>query len=64
MTVLALESLGLEPIRDEISLITLGDQSVLARSFIAGKIDGAYLSYGYRPILKEVKHRSPRQIRG
>ena len=30
---------------------------MLARSFIAGKIDGAYLSYGYRPILKEVKHR-------
>ena len=53
MTVLALESLGIDPVRDHITLITLGDQSVLARSFIAGKIDGTYLSYGYRPILKE-----------
>jgi ABC-type nitrate/sulfonate/bicarbonate transport system substrate-binding protein len=57
MTVLALENLGIEPTRDNITLITLGDQSVLARSFMAGKIDGAYLSYGYRPILKEIKHR-------
>jgi hypothetical protein len=43
---------------DQIKLITLGDQSVLAKSFIAGKIDGTYLSYGYRPVLKEVKHRN------
>jgi ABC-type nitrate/sulfonate/bicarbonate transport system substrate-binding protein len=35
----------------------LGDQSVLTRSFIAGKVDGAYVSYGYRPLLKDVKHR-------
>jgi ABC-type nitrate/sulfonate/bicarbonate transport system substrate-binding protein len=57
MTVLALENLGMEPTRDNIALITLGDQSVLARSFIAGKVDGAYLSYGYRSVLKDVKHR-------
>ncbi len=57
MTMLALENLGLEPTRDNITLITLGDQSVLARSFMAGKIDGTYLSYGYRPVLKETKHR-------
>jgi hypothetical protein len=57
MTVLALENLGIEPTRDQIRLITLGDQSVAAKSFIAGKIDGTYLSYGYRPVLKEVKHR-------
>lgn len=57
LTVLALEYLGLEPTRDNISLLTLGDQSVLARSFIAGRIDGAYLSYGSRPRLKDFKHR-------
>lgn len=57
MTILALEHLGLEPARNNISMLTLGDQSVLARSFIAGKIDGTYLSYGYKPLLKEVKHR-------
>jgi len=57
MTVLALEYLGVEPTRDHITLITLGDQSVLTRSFIAGKIDGVYVSHGYRPMLKDVKHR-------
>lgn len=57
MTVLALEHLGLESTRDKISLVTLGDQRVLAQSLIAGKIDGAYLGYGYRPLLKERKHR-------
>src|SRR5437773_11396617 len=57
MTVLALEYLGMEPARDNIALMTLGDQSVLTRSLIAGKIDGAYVSYGYRPLLKDLKHR-------
>ena len=57
MTVLAPEYLGMEPTRDHIALMTLGDQSVLTRSFIAGKVDGAHVSYGYRPLLKDVKHR-------
>jgi len=57
MTVLALEYLGMEPTRDNIALITLGDESVLPRSFIAGKIDGAYVSYSYVPLLKKIKHR-------
>lgn len=57
MTVLALEYLGMEPTRDNIALLTLGDQSVLTQSFIAGKVDGAYMSYGYRPLLKNAKHR-------
>jgi NitT/TauT family transport system substrate-binding protein len=57
LTILALEYFGLEPTRDNIGLLTLGDQSVLTRSFVAGRIDGAYLSYGYRPRLKDVKHR-------
>ena len=57
MTVLALEYLGMEPTRDNIALITLGDESILTRSSIAGKIDGAYVSYGYAPLLKNVKHR-------
>ena len=57
MTVLALEHLGLEPARDKIALTPLGDQSLLAQAFIAGRIDGAYLSYGYRPLLKDMDHR-------
>ncbi len=57
MTVLALEHLGLESTRVKISMATLGDQRVLAQSLIAGKIVGAYLSYGYRPLLKEHKYR-------
>jgi len=57
MTVLALEHLGMEPTRDHIALTTLGDPSVLTQSLVAKRVDGAYVSYGYRPILKVVKHR-------
>jgi NitT/TauT family transport system substrate-binding protein len=57
MTVLALEHLGLEPNRDDVSLVVIGDQSVLARAFMAGRIDGAYLSYGYRHVLRDTRHR-------
>jgi NitT/TauT family transport system substrate-binding protein len=57
MTMLALEHLGLEPVRDNISLVVVGDQSVLARAFAARRIDGAYLSYGYRTVIRNAPHR-------
>jgi ABC-type nitrate/sulfonate/bicarbonate transport system substrate-binding protein len=57
MTLLALEYFGLEPNRDDVSLVVIGDQSVLARAFMASRIDGAYLSYGYRHVLRDTKHR-------
>jgi ABC-type nitrate/sulfonate/bicarbonate transport system substrate-binding protein len=37
--ILALEHFGLDPIRDKISLIAAGDQSVLAQALVAGTID-------------------------
>jgi NitT/TauT family transport system substrate-binding protein len=37
--ILALEYFGLDPVRDKISLIAAGDQSVLAQALIAGTID-------------------------
>jgi NitT/TauT family transport system substrate-binding protein len=37
--ILALEYFGLDPVRDKISLIAAGDQSVLAQALVAGTID-------------------------
>ena len=53
MTMLALEHLGLEPTRDKILLMVLGDQSVLTQALASGGIDATYLSYTYSASLKE-----------
>jgi len=37
--ILALEHFGLDPVKDKISLIAAGDQSVLAQALVAGTID-------------------------
>ena len=52
MTMLALEHLGLEPTRDKITLLILGDQSVLTPALATGSIDAAYLSETYSATLK------------
>ena len=52
MTMLALEHLGLEPTRDKIALLLLGDQSVLTPALATGGIDAAYLSETYSATLK------------
>jgi NitT/TauT family transport system substrate-binding protein len=52
MTMLALEHLGLEPTRDKITLLLLGDQSVLTPALATGGIDAAYLSETYSATLK------------
>jgi len=52
MTMLALEHLGLEPTRDKITLLILGDQSVLTPALSTGGIDAAYLSDTYSVPLK------------
>jgi ABC-type nitrate/sulfonate/bicarbonate transport system substrate-binding protein len=52
MTMLALEHLGLEPTRDKITLLILGDQSVLTPALATGNIDAAYLSETYSAPLK------------
>ncbi len=53
MTMLALEHLGLEPARDKILLMVLGDQSILTQALATGGIDATYLSYTYSASLKE-----------
>ncbi len=53
MTMLALEHLGLEPTRDKILLMVLGDQSILTQAIATGGIDATYLSYSYSATLKE-----------
>ena len=53
MTMLALEHLGLEPTRDKILVMVVGDQPVLTQALAAGGVDAAYLSYTYTASLKE-----------
>jgi ABC-type nitrate/sulfonate/bicarbonate transport system substrate-binding protein len=53
LAMLALEHLGLEPNRDKILVIVLGDQPVLTQAMATGKIDAAYLGYTFSTLLKE-----------
>ena len=53
LAMLALEHLGLEPNRDKILVMVLGDQPVLTQAMATGKIDAAYLGYTFSTLLKE-----------
>ncbi len=53
LTMLTLEHFRLEPVRDKISLMVVGDHPVLAQALGTGKIDGAYLGYAFSTLLKE-----------
>ena len=53
LSMLALEHLGLEPTRDKITLLVLGDQAVLTQAMATGRIDAAYLGYTFSALLKE-----------
>jgi len=53
MTMLALEHLGLEPSRDKILILVVGDQSVLTQAMATGHIDAAYVGYTFSTLLKE-----------
>lgn len=52
LAMLALENLGLEPNRDKIIVMVLGDQSVLTQAMATGQIDAAYLGYTFSGLLK------------
>ena len=52
-TILGLERLGLDPVRDKINLIVAGDDSVRAQGVLAGAIDAAALDGVYSRILRE-----------
>ena len=53
LAMLALEHLGLEPNRDKIMVLVLGDHSILTQSMATGKIDAAYLGYTFSTLLEE-----------
>jgi ABC-type nitrate/sulfonate/bicarbonate transport system substrate-binding protein len=53
LTMLALEHFRLEPVRDRISLMVVGDHPILTQALGTGKIDGAYLGYTFGTLLKE-----------
>jgi NitT/TauT family transport system substrate-binding protein len=53
LSMLALEHLGLEPTRDKILVLIVGDQAVLTQAMVAGRIDAAYLGYTFSALLKE-----------
>lgn len=53
LSMLAMEYLGLEPTRDRITILVLGDQSVLTQALATSRIDAAYLGYTFSALLKE-----------
>lgn len=53
LAMLALEHMGLEPTRDKITILVLGDQAVLTQAMLAGRIDAAYLGYTFGALLRE-----------
>ena len=52
-SMLALEYLGLEPTRDKILVLVVGDQAVLTQAMATGRIDAAYLGYTFSTLLKD-----------
>ncbi len=53
LSMLALEHMGMEPTRDKITILVLGDQSVLTQALATSRIDAAYLGYTFSALLKE-----------
>lgn len=53
MAMLAIEHLGLEPNRDKMTVMIIGDSPVLAQSLESGGIEATYLNYTHSRSLKE-----------
>jgi ABC-type nitrate/sulfonate/bicarbonate transport system substrate-binding protein len=53
-TILGLERLGLDPVRDNIHLMVVGDQSVMAQSLVSGHIDASVLDRVFSLKLREM----------
>jgi NitT/TauT family transport system substrate-binding protein len=53
MAMLAIEHLGLEPNRDKMTVMIVGDSPVLAQSLESGGIEATYLNYTHSRALKE-----------
>jgi len=52
-SMLAIEYFGLEPNRDKITVLVIGDTPILAQALLGGSIEAAYLTYGYSKPLKD-----------
>jgi NitT/TauT family transport system substrate-binding protein len=53
MAMLAIEHLGLEPSRDKLTIMIIGDSPVLAQSLESGGIEATYLNYTHSRSLKD-----------
>jgi len=53
MAMLAIEHLGLEPNRDKMTILIIGDSPILAQSLSSGGIEATYLNYTHSRGLKE-----------
>ncbi len=53
MSMLALEHFGLEPTKDKITVLVIGDMPILTQALESGSIEAAYLTYGYSKLLKD-----------
>lgn len=53
MAMLALEHLGLEPNRDKLTVMIIGDSPILAQSLESGGIEATYLNYTHSRSLKD-----------
>lgn len=53
MAMLALEHLGLEPNRDKLTVLIIGDSPILAQSLESGGIEATYLNYTHSRSLKD-----------
>ena len=53
LAMLALEQLRLDPTRDKILILVVGDHSVLTQSMLTGRIDAAHLGYTFSTLLKD-----------
>jgi NitT/TauT family transport system substrate-binding protein len=53
MAMLALEHLGLEPNRDKMTVMIIGDSPILAQSLESGGIEATYLNYTHSRSLKD-----------
>jgi ABC-type nitrate/sulfonate/bicarbonate transport system substrate-binding protein len=57
LAMLALEHLGLDPVRDKILVMVVGDQPVLTQAMATGNIDAAYLGYTFSQVLTDKNFR-------
>ncbi|MBI3075949.1 MAG: ABC transporter substrate-binding protein, partial [Deltaproteobacteria bacterium] len=51
-TLSALDRMGLDPERDRIQVLVIGDESVMAQALLAGQVDGVAVGYAFASVLR------------